>query len=563
MLTPHRVCGLDETFYRAGSANQLMEVTSDNFEPAMVKLEAALSSPQLSFMSFDEEMSGIGFAGVSFGEMNALGDRPCDRYAKMRRVASSFGLIQLGLTVWHQVGGELVAHPFNIYVFPVGESGNDVLLSPSAVDFLNRHGMSWSTWLQKGVSYMNEESERRAREEPVERRERMELSNDTDTAFCRRELERVASLQSGQSLELAANPNAGVRRYLYQEIELRHPTFITEKLPGFRIGVRVPTHGEATKAKEHRAREREAKLARDIGARRVFLAMRRACRAGTPIVGHNCWFDLLFLMQHMDAPLPETYAEWKRRAYSHFPNIYDTKVLAQRRDAYGSLQQLYSQVRAESNLKLRFAQGFAKYASGIGLEDGEERDIALPAVVYHEAGWDSYATGVLFAEMCRTTPNDDRPALNCLFVMRSQLNVCLSPSHNPYDDPLKWTPRFQVFHVSGLHSSDRARELFVDVNQHVFDSEKVWLVDARCRNPNVRLPPGVVVTPFQQHAKALAKRDARRFDDHHVDHPWWDWLRAKFANLSGVSDQYDDDDVAAELPRKRLRSTPGLNLARA
>ena len=43
-----------------------------------------------------------------------------------------------------------------------------------------------------------------------------------------------------------------------------------------------------------------------IGARALFVELRDACRdRKLPLVGHNCLYDLLFLLEHFEQPLPE------------------------------------------------------------------------------------------------------------------------------------------------------------------------------------------------------------------------------------------------------------------
>lgn len=512
-----------------------MDVTRENFEEAMVKLEAVLESPQLRFVSFDEEMSGINFAGVGFHQFNDTSDRPCKRYAKMRRVASSFGLIQLGLTAWQESGEDLVASPFNIYVFP---GSGDILLSGDAVGFLNKHGMSWSTWLEKGVPYVDEAGEANLSKSS----DMVELTNADDAKFAQGELAKAASLRAGESVELAANPNPVVRRFIYQEIERLHQHLSTERRPGYKIFVKAMSKKDAREA----AAAREKELALKIGARRVYKAVRSACRRGVPFVGHNCWFDLMFLMHHFDGPLPESYARWKQRCYDQLPNIIDTKILAQRRNCYGSLEQLYAAATDANPPSVRFATGFSKYEP----EEGEDG-------VYHEAGFDSFATGFIYATMKLTTPEDAAPVENRVYNMRTVFDVRLGPLNDvdAFDDPLSWTPQSRLFLVTGASSSDQAREYFDDVHSHTFYKPNEWLVDARDRN-RAALPAGCRVVDFAGHAKSLAKAEARRDasaespvdQDGAVAHttPWWDWLRAKFAALGRVSE-------GESPPRKRRR----------
>ena len=95
-----------------------MDVTSENFAEAVARLEAVL--PGCAFVAFDEEMTGI---HLNASTVPAMCDTAEQRYAKMRRVASEFTLMQVGICVFTAEEGGLVAHPFNFYVCPDAASG--------------------------------------------------------------------------------------------------------------------------------------------------------------------------------------------------------------------------------------------------------------------------------------------------------------------------------------------------------------------------------------------------------------------------------------------------------
>ena len=47
-----------------------------------------------------------------------------------------------------------------------------------------------------------------------------------------------------------------------------------------------------------------------------------------PVVGHNMLLDLCFMINQFVAPLPETLYEFKSLLNNNFPNICDTKLMA-------------------------------------------------------------------------------------------------------------------------------------------------------------------------------------------------------------------------------------------
>ena len=103
-----------------------MDVTSANFAEAMARLEAVL--PGCAFVAFDEEMTGI---QLNASTVPAFGDTPEQRYAKMRRVATEFTLMQVGICVFTAEDDAFVAHPFNFYVCPDSNSGARLVMHVS------------------------------------------------------------------------------------------------------------------------------------------------------------------------------------------------------------------------------------------------------------------------------------------------------------------------------------------------------------------------------------------------------------------------------------------------
>jgi hypothetical protein len=81
-----------------------------------------------------------------------------ERYRKMRTVASNFGIIQFGVTLFmRDTGGAggfapITARPFNCLVFP-GAEGADFVISPGAIKFLAKCHLDFGQWFDKGVPF--------------------------------------------------------------------------------------------------------------------------------------------------------------------------------------------------------------------------------------------------------------------------------------------------------------------------------------------------------------------------------------------------------------------------
>lgn len=162
------------------------QVTLDNFADAFNQFERLL--PSCKFIAFDEEMTGIAMSGTSPN----VEDDPEARYLKMKRVTEEFTLMQVGICLFHESDGskgaalasdeapskqpELVATPFNFYVFPDSKSGGRIVMYANTVHaaaeraqlstwelssssgaqaaFHRENKMDFNKWISRGVPYL-------------------------------------------------------------------------------------------------------------------------------------------------------------------------------------------------------------------------------------------------------------------------------------------------------------------------------------------------------------------------------------------------------------------------
>lgn len=112
------------------------------------------------------------------------------------------------------------------------------------------------------------------------------------------------------------------------------------------------------------------------------------------MVGHNCLLDLMYFYQNFIADLPEQLEEFIHNFSFYFPKQYDTKAMAetlnlfQRTDLQTMSLKCVTDKRWRNYLEFEqdLAHGFRKYAGKVAL---------------HEAGYDSYITGIAFASMVK------------------------------------------------------------------------------------------------------------------------------------------------------------------
>ena len=119
-----------------------------------------------------------------------------------------------------------------------------------------------------------------------------------------------------------------------------------------------------------------------------------------PIVGHNCFLDVMKIYHQFYKPLPHSYYEFKKNIHSAFPSVYDTKFLSY--ELRRKLEDIESSLcfpLMSTNLSALFnslsEEALGKidlmYSPSIRHAEGFEKYRLNP--VCHEAAYDAYMTG--------------------------------------------------------------------------------------------------------------------------------------------------------------------------
>lgn len=168
-------------------------------------------------------------------------------------------------------------------------------------------------------------------------------------------------------------------------------------------------------AEEERA-ALETRVSHAVGFRKVLDAI---AASGLPVVGHNCILDMTHIHSKFLSSLPATAADFSSSLRHHFPCVVDTKYLLRAEPTLRGI--LASRSTSLAVVFTHICQGFADkaVASGrfyfgkgkilnnaftkVAVEVAEEfrryggaKDTGLK----HEAGFDAYMTGSVFAQAC-------------------------------------------------------------------------------------------------------------------------------------------------------------------
>ncbi|TPX68544.1 hypothetical protein SpCBS45565_g02978 [Spizellomyces sp. 'palustris'] len=405
-----------------------MEVLRNSFEALLHNIQEAVQ--EADFIAIDTELSGIGTARPY---QIAFLDTVQERYEKIRRSAQNFLVIQFGLCTftWDSGRKVYVAKPFNCYVFP--QSGSRTLgldrqysLQIGSLEFLRGNKFDFNKWISQGIPFVNHDDEAEVRQKigvvaqgndiPIEGANR-EFTDSTIQA-----VQSWLQNSSEKTLEVAA-PSSFHRRLIHQEIKKRYNSALsTEGTAGY-VTIRKLTNEERKLGSNNRVAYFENELEQLIGFRKVIEVISRSKK---PVIGHNMMLDLCQTYEKFHRSLPENVQDFKQGLRNLFPVIYDTKYIAHSESDVQPfiMQSALSDVLRRVSLKPFTYPTIAVHPDFTGYEDADN---------FHEAGYDAYATGVVFVKLMGQIVKNEgdrplsfdspafQPALNKLHIMRSDI----------------------------------------------------------------------------------------------------------------------------------------------
>ncbi|KAK9866018.1 hypothetical protein WJX84_007566 [Apatococcus fuscideae] len=414
-----------------------------------------------------------------------------DRYAQVAESARKFIITQFGLSCFIWDGSRLQAHTYNFYIVPREVPGFNkrFLVDSGAIGFLASHGFDFNKCLKHGIGYMPASlRDRRLAQVEEERVYRpATVSKDADVAFVQACEAAVSQWLQGTERHLSLPPVNGYQRMLqYQTCERLQATldsqssFVVKRVPSLEGPLlkltKMTTEEKAAYELEQKA-ARGASIVEAAGFATVMEAMRDS---GKPGVGHNCIFDVAYVLESFAQPLPESWTAFKLLVQKWFPGgLYDTKHLAREllgifegRNHLGDLfGQLTEPERNPSLMALLQASGAGSnqlpsvdHAPGFQRYQGAETERFA-----HEAGYDAYMTGACFGclmaaheakHACSSgtsssspmvTGQESRPDITHVQEYNGRLNMMRSDMHwmNLFGEDLQ-PDRRHLLHVHGL-----------------------------------------------------------------------------------------------------------------
>ena len=129
----------------------------------------------------------------------------------------------------------------------------------------------------------------------------------------------------------------------------------------------------------------------ELGFSRLIEVMIKSKKA---LIGHNMFLDKLFIYQQFIGDLPDTLEEYIHNWSFYFPTCYDTKSMA---EILGFFNNTTLNVMSNKCLTDKKFTNYLQFEYDLHM--GFEKYLGKKAL--HEAGYDSWLTGVVFASMVK------------------------------------------------------------------------------------------------------------------------------------------------------------------
>jgi len=442
----------------------MVDVTRVSFEKEYLRFETLLR--ECDFFSIDTELTGL---RKKSSERVHLMDNSQEYYDKIKS-AVKFGLSQYGICLWKwdKVNEKWISMPFNFHVFPsINYKLDQCFLSQSSsLGFLASNNFDFNKWIREGIPFVSHKvADPLVKDGIIRLREKSNddqpILNDSDKAWLSDTMKLIEEWLAQNCTNSFNLPpcNAFHRRILYSEIDKRFDNLSvqSDQAPcGDRCLVVSRCTPEQKQILETQRKQKALdEFNQEVGFRRI-IDLISASRK--PLVGHNLFLDLLHSFEKFFEELPAEWSSCKEKIHTIFPIVFDTKYIAQAASPFAekfqrtNLDYLYKLMQNESSPEIEFAEGFSLYNN---------------KAIFHEAGFDAYATGVIFLKMAHQLMKASESSQIDLLPNRefyspfvNRLNLMYSNLIYRLDGPDVIPDRSNIFYVYGFPISTNTGDLF-------------------------------------------------------------------------------------------------------
>lgn len=432
-----------------------MLVFNENFKQTLPIFKEAVD--KASFVSFDCEMTGVTLEPKTDGTKY---DTQQFRYYKTREVVKKFELIQLGLTFYiehtRSVENEqiYIERTFTFYLFKNSKlkSINDdvfrseMLCHPAALKFLNENHFDFNTLIQKGIPYNKLGYKEKIKN--LIKNEKFLIANTAFFLSKENEEDLINTIihiadflltyvdNNGKnnkkpSISLTMKNNqtliyllgCNLKKILYlsgftlQKDKNNSNSVIVEKpkkpisqeefikaylsFENFKKVIKndpnIIYNSRSQFAFSPNDQNIDELVENELG---FSIYLEYLLQKKLPIIGHNIYFDIMFIYDKLINDLPEDFYEFKTEIHKLFPIIYDTKAISMKLGKFENtkLDNLYKNMI--KNKYITYVPFCADVTNGFCLYHDLENNML------HDAGFDSVITGRCFVLMSKALENE-------------------------------------------------------------------------------------------------------------------------------------------------------------
>ncbi|XP_015901133.2 poly(A)-specific ribonuclease PARN [Ziziphus jujuba] len=468
------------------SSFPLKHVTRSNFEAALAELRGHVRAAD--FVAIDLEMTGV--TSAPWRDSFEF-DRSDVRYLKVRDSAEKFAVVQFGVCPfrWDSSKNSFVAHPHNFYVFPRQELSVDgpsyeFLCQTASIDFLAKYQFDFNACIREGISYLSKRQEdeafrhlnlafedessviwsrlkevrniplvsmpdilfsERMKNRFIEWRDRLLLPQNGRFQF----QDRTSDFKQFETIFFKMRPALSLNGFTSHQLklvqlvvkehfkDLSYVHFEGENSILQQLIVYTESKDDKDllmkEVKNDHRRQAETKIQAAVGFRHVIDLLSSEKKL---IVGHNCFLDIAQIYSKFIGPLPLAAEELASSVNKYFPHIIDTKILL---NANHILQQRIK--KSKTSLSSAFAllcphlalsninTGLPSHSYlSVEVEVDDLRSCNWNSGAKHEAGYDAFMTGCIFAQACSHLGIDFKiqlPSENLAYNERLQKQINL------------------------------------------------------------------------------------------------------------------------------------------
>ena len=321
-----------------------MELTRENYykiEPIILE-----NIEKSEFIAFDLEFSGL------ITSKFKIYDSSEERFQKSKYMAENYRIIQVGVTPFikkENNNNNYIAKPYNIYAFPSEKQSNNKFdFYLESIIFNREHLCDFNKWITQGVPYLNSENLKKLTErlmtgninkydpKSISSFKNIVLYKEQDKMRYKNFNDKFMNFYNNQEEKIFKHEKLVRHLMLYflnnLDEEIRKKIFIENK---------DEIMGEEIKnyIYIHKLNSFEEKIQKIIQENNEIIALiknekgikniiEKIISSKKPIVGHNCFIDLYFIMSHFMDDIPKNYHTFKLKLKNEFGGgIYDTKYL--------------------------------------------------------------------------------------------------------------------------------------------------------------------------------------------------------------------------------------------